>query len=179
MSYNTPLMKLHPDLVDSTYTMNPELEVLAPNGADLEDGMVVLIAPVLRRFNVLDMATDDTAKIKMALTANRWCTVENIEVIRGRISFIGVYKDGSTAKRVYATNVAWLVKRYPQEWRLSPSPEAPLTMEQKRNAVIDLVVGAMAEQSLISSGERTSMTPQQLGIAFAQSTADEIMALFK
>lgn len=180
MNRRTSLMTLHPDLIDRSYTMNEKLEYLTTRGGmELDDGMVVLVAPVVRRYNVLDMTTDDGPLIKMALTANRWCTVENLEVAQGRVGFTGVYKDGTTAKRVYPSNVAWLIKRYPDDWRESPNPKVPMSMEEKRNTVIDLVVGAMAEQNAIDCGDRVRMTPQQLRMDFALTTTDEIMRLFE
>lgn len=96
------------DFVGDVYFMNTETEDLLSNGRKLRNGMVVLIESAFERMGISPtMLSVDYDK---ALRNNRWCAVQDLEVVGGRITFIGEYEDGSKYKRVMPLDMAWYVK---------------------------------------------------------------------
>jgi hypothetical protein len=106
------LTERYKGLVERHYTMNPKTEVLMPNAGDMRNGMVVLVAGVMYRFEILGKTTDDYPRHvqNSLLIWNRWCTVKDVKVNGERVSFTGVYEDGREVPRVCRKDMAWLVK---------------------------------------------------------------------
>lgn len=103
--------------VSRHYVMDPEHEDLLWSGADLRVGMVVLIEDELLRG---DPGSSDDYNKSRADEANRWCTVERIELSNSGqlVTFLATYGDGTKRKRAYAASYAWLVK-------LASMPDTP------------------------------------------------------
>lgn len=98
------------NLVAQDYEANPETELLAPNGADLLDGMTVLLGDKSARWNLETMDKSNPEIVADAHLTNRWCTISDVKVEKGRVSFLGRYGDGTRKVRTYPTTVMWLVK---------------------------------------------------------------------
>jgi len=100
--------------VDRDYVMNPEFDEVLFSGTDLRVGMVVLIEDALMREGSFDRSSYSEARRR---EANRWCTVERIEV-RPRpehgsalVKFLAAYADGTKCLRSYDASYGWLVKK--------------------------------------------------------------------
>lgn len=97
--------------VPQYYTMDPETEDLLPSGDMLRDGMVVLLESPSWRFIDVDKKNVSDAAFSLALERNRWCTITHLKSRLGRVSFVGVYEDGTKRMRlVPRPDLAWLVK---------------------------------------------------------------------
>lgn len=129
------LTEKYKGLVERHYTMNPKTEVLVPNAADLQNGMVVLVAGVMYRHEILSKTTNDYPQhvVNSLLVWNRWCTVKNVKVTGERVSFTGVYEDGREVPRVCGRGMAWLVKT----GAVMDNPVA--IAEEKRKKIFELV----------------------------------------
>lgn len=107
------------EIVDRDYVMNPETEKQIDSGAELQDGMVVLIASRSARWLLEGSEPSDMADI---LETNRWCTVSNVQVRTGSgidmrtgdpkkmVGFTAIYEDGATIERWYHVSNPWYVK---------------------------------------------------------------------
>jgi len=99
-----------PDWVDQYYMMNPETEIILFDGEMLRDGMVVLIESPIQRADT-SFNSGFVPKARYAnQVKNRWCTVSDLRKTASRVSFIGIYEDGTKVKREYDKSLAWLVK---------------------------------------------------------------------
>jgi hypothetical protein len=95
--------------------MNPETEDLLMDGTELRVGMIVLVESFMRA----GLTEMDDENYEWARRANRWCTVATvpqIERVRYKttddtVVFMGVYEDGTKARRSYMKSTAWLVKK--------------------------------------------------------------------
>lgn len=168
---NKNLFDVYPGLVDRYYSMNPLTEMLV-GGGDLEEGMTVLLAAAVNRWNVSDMTLADKKMIPYALTANRWCKVKDPVVKDGMISFTGLYRDGE--ERIRRLNIChhWLVKRS----SLSPGEEGQ-SNDSKRDEVTKLVREAVDEQKsiMVLYGESD---PEDMAVQI-EKTVDKIMGVFE
>lgn len=95
------------------FQMDPKTEDLLP-GKQLCDGMVVLLEDM--RFagdqpNEDGEFRDESSK-RRHLEKDRWCVVTHLERLHNhdQIVFIGVYEDGTKAKRHYGASYCWYVK---------------------------------------------------------------------
>lgn len=98
------------NLVDRHYSMNSETEVLVPNGGDLENGMMILLAASVNRCDLKSMDKLNAAGVAEAHVTNRWCSISQVSVSDGWVSFLARYEDGVKKQRRYPTSTAWLVK---------------------------------------------------------------------
>lgn len=103
------LTEKYTNLVDRTYTRKPKFEKLIP-GTELEDGMVVLLAPAMLKWPIEHRQERDFRDFEEVLKTNRWCTVSELEITLGVVSFIGVYEDGRKCHRSMPTDIFWLSK---------------------------------------------------------------------
>lgn len=103
------------EFVAKYYIMNPDEENLL-FAVDLEDGMRVLVEDNFQRSDVdFYMKDPEASHNKQALPTlmkfNRWCKVDNFFVDEGdRVSFIGIYDDGTKFTHRSDGNSGWLVK---------------------------------------------------------------------
>jgi hypothetical protein len=116
--------------VDKFYVMDPEFDDLLNTGAELKDGMIVLIEESMSKTNLEFLNVVDSASYQYdynrALENNRWCTVSQVSIRRRYdydqygavigessplISFIAIYADGTKRKRTYDSSYAWFVKK--------------------------------------------------------------------
>lgn len=159
------LIQKYPGLVERHYTMNPKTEVLLPNSVGLENGMVILIAGVVYRFEIQGKTDLDYGEMStpLVLERNRWCTVKNVASYDNTVTFIGVYEDGSEVRRIVRKDTAWLVKI---------GPVVDTTVEDKREKIFDLVREAMFQAESAGYMRDTRDLP-----SFAEETTDKIMKL--
>ena len=137
------LIDKYPGLVHRHYSMDKTFERLEPNATKLEDGMIVLVAAVIHRCEVLDKTEKDFPNYLSFLTTNRWCTVKDFKVYDiptgKRVSFTGVYQDGREIPRICTPDTAWLVKKVGFN---NPSVIANRT----RQTIEEIVLAALTEQ---------------------------------
>ena len=108
--------------VPRDYIMDPVHEDLLFEGADLREGMIVLIESSLIKEN--PERVDEWSR-KRVMENNRWCTVLRVNV-RERfdhddyghatrtsplVEMLCEYPDGVKAKRSFDNSYAWIVKR--------------------------------------------------------------------
>lgn len=105
------LTKKYPGLVDRYYTMKPDKELLVPNGGELQNGMIVLLAQDVLRWPIENRQESDFVNFTDVLKTNRWCTVNDVNTDGYAVHFVGVYPDKTVARRTYPKDVAWLVKK--------------------------------------------------------------------
>lgn len=104
-------------LVSKWYTMNPLMDELLPNGRLLMPGMMVLVDDQELRQDLYSLEDPSSysyeGAVYLAKENNRWCTVQEVEVIEedGEISFTALYPDGVKRQRQYSINTGWLVKK--------------------------------------------------------------------
>lgn len=174
------LLNIHPGLVDRTYGMNPKREELIGAG-DLENGMTVLIAADIHRYSILELTDRDILLVPSILVSNRWCTVQKLMRRNGKVRFIGEYQDGSTHPRVYSLQDQWLAKKHSVELFDSllndiVSNKEKKALDGKREKIIELVKGALAEQR---SDMRVSGESDESDMAeVVETIADKIMELW-
>lgn len=111
----TNMTEINQDFVSKFYRMNPETDDLIPFGDQLVNGMMVLIESNDFRTRA-DRPLEDW-ELERALVNNRWCEVSNLRISPPRhdnpvlVEFIGVYEDGTKAKRAYSYSYSWYVKK--------------------------------------------------------------------
>ncbi len=100
--------------VDRFYEMDPEFDDILFSGAEVREGMVVLLEDCLLR---ADLSRDDIYNADRARECNRWCTVERVEVkprpdcSSALLRFLARYGDGTKRLRSYDISYAWIVKK--------------------------------------------------------------------
>jgi hypothetical protein len=122
------------------YRMDPKTEDLLPSGAELADGMKVLIEDPDERAVIKDDMED--WELDRALVRNRWCEVTYLSTRSSgtSISFVAVYEDGTKRKREYSARESWFVKK-----DSIPDPVAAEEKEAKRyNKVYEIVKAELA-----------------------------------
>lgn len=131
-------VKLYPDFVDRDYVMDPKTEDLLSSGTKLQNGMRVLVQGVLGLEDTRRPL--EGYQLKNARENNRWCTVTELEIqerwddgydydysdgfyslhtprrrerrkLDPLVTFVGVYDDGTKAKRSFSAHFSWLVKK--------------------------------------------------------------------
>jgi hypothetical protein len=142
------------------YTMDPQTEILIPDGEFLRDGMKVLVESSTPRVDVSKPMRD--WEMERALENNQWCTVSYVKVdhYNNVVHFVGTYEDGTQKKRSYAISYAWLVKK----------DSVDLSENPRYQKVLGLVCQAMGEAL---TAERSS-DPNGCKIDHVTSRADEI-----
>ncbi len=100
--------------VDRFYVMDPEFDDVLFSGAELREGMVVLLEDPLMRG---DLDRQDVYSRNRRDECNRWCVVERLEV-RPRpefgsplVRFLARYPDGTKRLRSYDASYGWIVKK--------------------------------------------------------------------
>lgn len=120
------------DIVPRYRRIDPEREVML-RGAQLQDGMRVLIADPTRR-----AADTPPRSSSLALVAehdherrtwNRWCVVRQ-PTGEARVSFVGEYADGDLQVRDYAGTTLWVVQRDSIPDSLPKEPSDPTSVAQ-------------------------------------------------
>lgn len=101
------------DYCGKLFSMNPETEDIV-RGNELKDGMVVLVEPRDLRFPI-DSECSGNSRITFPqiVDVNRWCYVTKLHSgfpTNDRISFVGIYSDGTKAFREYQSGTPWFVK---------------------------------------------------------------------
>lgn len=94
--------------VSRFYEMDPQFEDVI-FGADLRDGMVVLLEDHLLRGELDRM--DEKYEMARVREANRWCTVTRLTRSGPLVRFIGLYGDDTKLVRSYHADYAWIVKK--------------------------------------------------------------------
>jgi hypothetical protein len=137
------LIDKYPGLVHRHYSMDKDFERLEPDATKLENGMIVLVAAVIHRCDVLDKTEKDFPNTPSFLQTNRWCTVKDFQVYDSpsgkRVSFTGVYRDGREFVRICRPDTAWLVKKVTFD---NPAVIANRT----RQTIEEIVLEALTEQ---------------------------------
>lgn len=120
------LTRKYPGLVERFYTMKPDKEFLVPNGGDLKNGMIVLLAQDLLRWPVEGRQESDYTDFTDVLKTNRWCRVNDVRTDGYAVHFVGIYGDKTVARRSYPKDIAWLVKKDPEKDNPLAMAEEPL-----------------------------------------------------
>lgn len=95
-------------VLDRFHPFDPETEDLI-YGADLQDGMVVLIEPMFR--HSADSTTSNAIDRLKLNVENRWCEVtKRMFMEDAGVAFIGVYADGHKAARFSYKSQGWVLK---------------------------------------------------------------------
>ncbi len=154
--------------VHKFHMMNPFLEELLSSGNLLEDGMMVLIEDSRERVNITDDFFEKAPRwlLSRALEANRWCLVQDAQVIGDNVWFTGVYEDGTKQRRRCEVTKAWLVTKVSM-------PKPAESQEDKYTQVLTLVAKTMlAQDAATYHGDSTGMDK------VADEAAKKIMELF-
>ena len=139
------------DMVNKYYVMNPETDILVPDGRGLKNGMTVLIEDSSMRANV-PLAKHDQSEKFRALQYNRWCVVSNLQIERHPkgdvVTFVGTYLDGTQHKRWAGINKAWLCKRdsasYVKDQAKAQEEMDSVVLEAQKSAVFNVVTTVAA-----------------------------------
>lgn len=107
--------------VQKYYLMNPDTEEILFDGAELRDGMKVLIEDPQLRETITDRLGEDPAAFAHAMQMNRWCTVSDFTSDFPNIEFIATYEDETQRKMTVDSKKAWIVKMasIPEDERLA------------------------------------------------------------
>lgn len=134
------------NFVDKFYQMDPTTEDLLFEGRSLKNGMIVLIGDSGWREDVSGEL--DHQSLELARANNRWALVTNLHVRPSKISFVGLYDDGTKIRRDFQNDYPWLVKistivKEPHEVEEEvsyPQVELPLDVEylQKKEPTTEL-----------------------------------------
>jgi hypothetical protein len=164
------LIHKYPGLVDRFYTMNPTTEFLMPNGADMEEGMVVLLAANVLKWEVEGKQEKDFIDFNSVLTANRWCRATRVSSDGYSVKFTGVYPDGKEVKRAYPKDVAWLVRK---DLELETDER---DTEENREKVLEQFWKVLREREGLEHCEDRVKVDNQMEI-YVGMAVDEIMKL--
>ncbi len=131
---------------DKHYRMNPKTEDLLAHGEKLVEGMIVLAEDSFMRVDRLStgefMSPYDETRY---LENNRWCVVTELSYDRRgdgvQVSFVGLYEDGTKAKRTYGRRWAWLYKIDPEDGSalIVDDPQSFIFDEQSYGCEIEVV----------------------------------------
>jgi hypothetical protein len=170
-SENSDVVRGKTEFTPKFYRMNPETEILVPDGHSIRPGMVVLIEDADSRVKIKDQMEE--WEEYRALAANRWCTVSDIAINGQFIVFTGTYEDGSQRRRSTSVESAWLVKKNDV---LDP------LMSKKTDewldgyiVTLDTVRKAFKENELLAS--RHDYPADEIEV-LAQKTAEKLMGFF-
>lgn len=107
--------------VQKYYLMNPDTEEILFDGAELRDGMKVLIEDPQLRETITDRLGEDPEAFARAMQMNRWCTVSDFTSDFPNIEFIATYEDETQRKMTVDSKKAWIVKMssIPEDERLA------------------------------------------------------------
>jgi hypothetical protein len=95
--------------VPKNYIMDRKTETALPYGSHLENGMVVIIGDQSLRSDLALMEASSMNSMR-AYTNNRWCKVENLQILADKIKFTGLYHGGDRIEREYPSVHGWIVK---------------------------------------------------------------------
>jgi hypothetical protein len=177
MEKGEPMRLIHkyPGLVERFYTMNPKTEFLMPNGADMEEGMVVLLAANVLKWEIERKQEKDFVDFNSVLMTNRWCRATKVSSDGFSVSFTGVYPDGMEVKRAYPKDVAWLVRK---DLKLeSDERAAEERRERARATVLELFWEVLRARENLEHCEDRVKVDNQMEIYVGIAT-EKVMKLF-
>lgn len=97
--------------VERFYVFDKETEYILHSGAELQDGMTVLIDSFELRVDINQPMTLIT--LDRALEMNRWCTIRDVLVLGRTVRFNATYVDGTKRERTLSIHHSWIArKRY-------------------------------------------------------------------
>lgn len=106
------MTKMTTEFAPKIYVMDPETEDIL-YGDQLKKNMVVLIWLNEYRQDPSKQNNWDAQERAEAAVMNRWCLItdEIRQLDNGKLSFIGMYADGSKSPRVHGPSASWYVKK--------------------------------------------------------------------